>query len=683
MNEQPSRLVMYEDLLRRTASGVRNAQLYATDHPLVARNMAGLITVLSALHQQQPSITVGIVGSDLVIADTPMHKISATMTELIKKLQDNKVERIAFERGVTQDELVTLVHNLSRLGGKAAGDADKDLSTPHIRVGRLKSGDDKKQDGIASDIAAIRQMYSSAVASAEALVASAETEGMPDAPAALQTVEGLADAVTQNRTALMALTAMRNYDNYTFTHMVNVSILTMAQARALGIDGKLLREFGLSALMHDIGKVRTPKEILNKPGKLTDEEFVIMRRHTVDGAEILRRTPEMPALAPVVAFEHHLRADGTGYPGGVVRTQLNLATMLCGIADVVHQRGEAEFPEQRSFDAQAARLTHRQDRDVHHVRECVVVVVLQRGEREERGAVLRDRLRERVDHAARGIRVRLAFGVGALPQPAGHRHCVVIQPPERGNVAERRIDALLHLQAPDPDVRQLRQRRRDVAGGVRASDGLHQLTELRQLDAAVDDDALDAGVLQPAHQLAHGFGGAGHRGIADYQLVADDSDGERLHPGMRERQRVGERLDVAEDERVSRRVELGAAKRRGQPPDNLLGNLGAMDRVHERSLTRRAAISALGRAILRTLRLPVLTASASTATVSGDPMRSSAVAAASRSAAVLNGASQSVWCRTRRSVRVDSAWALRLPSASMISACALASRPRGRVWLRT
>ncbi len=306
---------MYEDLLRRTASGVRNAQLYAVDHPLVARNMAGLVTVLTALLEQQPSIAVGIVGSDLVVADTPMHKISATMTELIRKLKDNKVERIAFERGVTQDELVALVQNLSRLGGRAAGDADKDLSSAHIRVGRLKSGDDKKQDGIASDIAAIRQMYSSAVASAEALVASAETEGMPDAPAALQTVEGLADAVTQNRTALMALTAMRNYDNYTFTHMVNVSILAMAQARALGIDGKLLREFGMSALMHDIGKVRTPKEILN-------------------GAEILRRTPEMPILAPVVAFEHHLRLDGSGYPLTVKRHSMNLGSMLCAIADV-------------------------------------------------------------------------------------------------------------------------------------------------------------------------------------------------------------------------------------------------------------------------------------------------------------------------------------------------------------
>src|SRR5438105_4490799 len=120
-------------------------------------------------------------------------------------------------------------------------------------------------------------------------------------------IDGLAQAVAQNRTALLALTTLKNYDNYTFTHMVNVSILTMGQARGLGIDGPLLREFGLAALMHDIGKVRTPKEILNKPEKLTDTEFEIMKRHVVDGAEILRKTPEVPALAPVVAFEHHLR----------------------------------------------------------------------------------------------------------------------------------------------------------------------------------------------------------------------------------------------------------------------------------------------------------------------------------------------------------------------------------------
>ena len=86
--------------------------------------------------------------------------------------------------------------------------------------------------------------------------------------------------------------------------------------------------------MHDIGKIRTPAEILTKPDRLTDDEFAIMMKHPVDGAEMLRRRLELPPLAAVVAFEHHLRVDGTGYPGGVARPSLNLATQLCSIADV-------------------------------------------------------------------------------------------------------------------------------------------------------------------------------------------------------------------------------------------------------------------------------------------------------------------------------------------------------------
>ena len=98
--------------------------------------------------------------------------------------------------------------------------------------------------------------------------------------------------------------------------------------------------------MHDIGKVKTPIEILNKPDKLTDDEFAIMKRHIVDGAEILRRTPDMPTLAPIVAFEHHLRLDGTGYPNGVMRASLNLGTMLCSIADVYDaMRSQREYQQ--------------------------------------------------------------------------------------------------------------------------------------------------------------------------------------------------------------------------------------------------------------------------------------------------------------------------------------------------
>lgn len=327
-----------DDLVRRLAAALRGAQLYAPGHPLVVRSVAALSDVLALSHATSPSVAIGIVGDELVVGEIPIPRAAENMGELMRRLQQAGIERIVIDRGVEPDELTRLVQVVGRSETTAPGQARAEAvaaalsGLPHIRVGRLQI--DERVDAAVGDIATVRQLYSDAVSVANTLWESASVEGMPDADAARGMVDSLAQAVAQNRTALMALTALKQYDNYTFTHMVNVSILTMGQARGLGIEGALLREFGLAALMHDIGKVRTPSDILNKPEKLTDTEFDILKRHTVDGAEILRRTPEMPALAPVVAFEHHLRMDGTGYPIGIRRDGLNLGTMLCGIADV-------------------------------------------------------------------------------------------------------------------------------------------------------------------------------------------------------------------------------------------------------------------------------------------------------------------------------------------------------------
>jgi putative nucleotidyltransferase with HDIG domain len=318
-----------DDLMRRLAAAIRGAQLYAPGHPLVTRSITALIETLATAHSAMPSVTIGIVGEELVVGDIPIPHAAATMGELIRRLQQAGIERIVIDRGVQSDELMRLVETVSR---SESGDQTAALSRlPHIRVGRLQV--EEQTDAAVGDIATFRRLYDDAVKVAETLWESTGVEGIPDADAARGMVDSLAQAVAQNRTALLALTALKNYDNYTFTHMVNVSILTMGQARGVGIDGALLREFGLAALMHDIGKVKTPNEILNKPDKLTDQEYEILKKHTVDGAQILRKTPEMPTLAPVVAFEHHLRADGTGYPSAE-RAQLNLGTTLCGIADV-------------------------------------------------------------------------------------------------------------------------------------------------------------------------------------------------------------------------------------------------------------------------------------------------------------------------------------------------------------
>jgi putative nucleotidyltransferase with HDIG domain len=330
-----------DDFVRRLAAAIRGAQLYSPGHPLVARGLGALAETCSQLLADDSTITVGLVGADIVVGELPLPKSRENYGEVLRRLKRLGIERIALDRGVTPDEIQTLVLTISHperaVGQEAAGAVPSDAldalqNLPHIRVGRIQL--EERIDTSAADIAAIRRLYAEASNVAEEIWEAAKHEGTADPREARNLVEQLSQAVAQNRTALLALTALKEYDNYTFTHMVNVSILTMAQARALGIDGGLLREFGLAGLMHDIGKVRTPAEILRKPDRLTDSEMSVMRRHVVDGAEILRRTPEMPSIAPVVAFEHHLRSDGTGYPVGVSRPKLNLATMLCSIADV-------------------------------------------------------------------------------------------------------------------------------------------------------------------------------------------------------------------------------------------------------------------------------------------------------------------------------------------------------------
>lgn len=326
------RAKLADELVRRLAAALRGVQLYAPGHPLVARSVAALAETLALVHSTSQSIAIGIVGEELVVGDIPVPRAAESMGKLTRQLHQVGIERIVIDQGVQPAELAELIRTL----GAVDANAESTISLSrlkHIRVGRLQMGDEKGEAAVA-DIATYRRLYDDAVSVAGTLWDSAKQDGMPDADAGRGIVDSLAQEVSQNRTALLALTALKEYDSYTFTHMVNVSILTMGQARGLGIEGPLLREFGLSALLHDIGKVKTPSEILNKPEKLTDQEFEILRRHVVDGAQILRRTPEIPSLAPVVAFEHHLRLDGTGYPFGVSRPMLNLGTMLCGIADV-------------------------------------------------------------------------------------------------------------------------------------------------------------------------------------------------------------------------------------------------------------------------------------------------------------------------------------------------------------
>ena len=321
-----------DDLVRRLAAALRAAELYAPQHPLVQRSVQALNAAAATYFTDANAVVVGFIGDDVVVNDTRLGKGSASLTGFVRGLRDREIEKITIQRGVTAEELHGfLVEMANKRSPQTIADRLLARGVRRVTVGRLAI-EEVEEDQVG--IEAARRVYHTAVSSAEQLWDQAKAGDKPDPDTARKIIDSLANIVNQDRTSLMALTALKKYDNYTFTHMVNVAALAMAQARALNLEGPLLREFGFAALMHDIGKVNTPLEVLNKPGKLTDSEFKVMKQHVVDGAHILRRTPEMPALAPIVAFEHHLKQDLSGYPEHIGHRKLNLCTMIVSIADV-------------------------------------------------------------------------------------------------------------------------------------------------------------------------------------------------------------------------------------------------------------------------------------------------------------------------------------------------------------
>lgn len=155
-----------------------------------------------------------------------------------------------------------------------------------------------------------------------------------DVDSAQTLVEEISDSVMRNPGALIGLARLKTKDDYTYMHSVAVCALMVALARQLGLNDSQTRAAGLAGLLHDIGKMAIDSDILNKPGRLTDEEFVAVKRHPTAGFNMLRESGNVGNIALDVCLHHHEKIDGTGYPKGLKGDQISLYARMGAICDV-------------------------------------------------------------------------------------------------------------------------------------------------------------------------------------------------------------------------------------------------------------------------------------------------------------------------------------------------------------
>ena len=149
-----------------------------------------------------------------------------------------------------------------------------------------------------------------------------------------ETVGKMVDSVMRNQDALTSLARLKSFDDYTFAHCVNVCILSLALGRQMGMSKEGLYHLGLGAILHDVGKMLVPQHVLNKPGRLTEEEFSLMKRHSELGAKALSGMSCMKEASLEVVLQHHERYDGTGYFRGLSGDYIHPFARIAAVADV-------------------------------------------------------------------------------------------------------------------------------------------------------------------------------------------------------------------------------------------------------------------------------------------------------------------------------------------------------------
>jgi HD-GYP domain-containing protein (c-di-GMP phosphodiesterase class II) len=337
-----------------------NTRLYATDHPQVLRYLERAYGQLRHVLQFQSTLTFLIVEDEIIVDNQPLTAKTPQLDQFVQILRQGAIERLTFSSDVTLQELAQLVRDLVSTNQGVV------RSTPAIKLGKLMVRTPSTPEQAEAALSAEAQQRLNALADLRqrSLDDLKDSYGQIRASHEIsplgvgEMVQGFMQGMLRNVNPLRMLASLKSADEYTFTHAINVCLLTMAQAEALGIQGALLHDIGVAASMHDAGKMFISDDILNKPDKLTEDEWQHMRTHAAQGAHYILRLSGIPRLAFLAALEHHIRYDGSGYPDLGSGWRPNIVSQMIAIADI--------------FDAMRSRRPYKEPKP-----DALIVKILQ------------------------------------------------------------------------------------------------------------------------------------------------------------------------------------------------------------------------------------------------------------------------------------------------------------------
>ena len=323
------------EFLGAFAQALAGMSLYKGGHPARARGIDAAYQELLDLLSTHPHPLFTFLGDEVIFGRLPLREMRDWGWS--NRLAEVGIQRLEFADHVTREDFESFLEDvLARLTMDTIDTAEaRQLRPTAIKYGVVGVRGSAEQEAEAAlptatitfslgeEVETIRWLHDE--------VQQRESLRLSEAEAV---VRSLSVAMHSEQQMILPLLQLKQFDQYTTTHSLNVAVLSMALAEFLEMGPADVRAFGVAGLLHDLGKVRIPIEVLTKTGMLTPDERLLMNRHPVEGARIILESDEELDLAAVVAYEHHIMLNGLGYPQVKFRRACHEASNLVHVCDV-------------------------------------------------------------------------------------------------------------------------------------------------------------------------------------------------------------------------------------------------------------------------------------------------------------------------------------------------------------